>query len=615
MAFAAFAAALIGVRLFLIVTQQWSGTFDGDLPESLASGRAAFDLLNGSWRGWITYLYITGGHLANELAASALALPLFWAFGPSLLALAAVPVLIAVLTAALLFRLSGSRDAAIMATAYFVFMPLNVQSWLIYPYLTHGEAATWFLLALWILNPVLAGVAIGPARPFSAGMVIGFGIAICDTMLLAPLSIAAALLLGKAPRLPRRQFTWAAAGIAAGAMPYAGYMLTRPGSVLLFYESLAHIGGDATSVSAYVMPFSFVSSMIWPLAQLVANAPMRAVAGLAVIAGLIWRARRATAAPGASRIELAVCAFTMGVVLLNVLLRSIDEYYMYTLAAPMAFLAGGALADLAARLPFPRGPRIARYVLVGLGSLVTLPSLAAVDLRSLQDQWARTRVARGYSFYAPEPYRVFSGYKTPLGQAVEAAASARAFSRQPRPDRAEKVIFIGQGLDAAHPLEAREDYFIYGADVTFAGVARLSAEAKETVAPMFWPEVFGGMAVMTANDFLLGELITKFTDGTIDRFRPAASRCSTRSWDARFGIARRSTPLTSAASWSRCLRTGVPGSSADTARPVMSITGCRCSQSSHGRPRSAEASLSRRRRAGCSRPPVLRRRRAGRDAS
>ena len=72
--FAVFAAMLVALRLFLIVTNQWSSEFGGDLPESLVSGRAAFDLLNGSWRGWLTYLYATGGHFGNEVAASVFAL-------------------------------------------------------------------------------------------------------------------------------------------------------------------------------------------------------------------------------------------------------------------------------------------------------------------------------------------------------------------------------------------------------------------------------------------------------------------------------------------------------------------------------------------------------------
>lgn len=512
--FSVFAAVLVLLRLFLIVTNQWSPEFGGDFPEALVSGRAAFDILNGSWRGWFAYMYATGGHLGNELAASIFALPLFWLLGPSLLALAAVPIAAAVVTAAFVFRLSRSREAAILATAYLVFMPLAVQSWQIYPYFSHAEVATWFLLALWILRPVLSGAAAGTARPFLAGLVLGVGLVLCDIQIVALPSIVAAWYLSKAPRPAKTVVWWAGAGVILGALPYAVYNLMTPESVPLFYWAQFGLAGAPGDWRSYPRSFALPASMLWPLANL-ASAPrarfLMAVAGAAVV---IWWGRRLLRLPRPPAVDLAVLGFIVIFCVLNVMTRNTVGYYTFALAAPIAFVAGGVLADLTRRW------KLVACIVVGMGLMLVVPSLMSVDLSVLKKGWHATRIARGYSFYWPEHYQVFSGYKTQLGREVERVASQAQFSEPPNPVPPEKVIFIAEGLTQRYLLRAPEDYYTYGADVTFLGVARLAAQIVSEIEPRFWPETFGSMAVFAANDLLIGELVGMFADGTIDRSVP-----------------------------------------------------------------------------------------------
>lgn len=517
LAFSALAVVLVSLRLLLIITNQWSD--EGDLQESLIAGRAAFDVLNGSWRGRLAYFYITGGHLGNEIGASALALPLFWLLGPSLLALLVVPTCTAVVTAVLVFRLSRSREAAFIATAYLVFMPMAVQTWQIYPYFSHAEAATWLLLALWILQPVFAAVSSGPARPFSAGLVIGIGITLCDVAVAALPAIVTAWWLSRRAVPPRLVWTAAVLGVVVGALPYLGFAVITPSSLAFFFQQVFSEGGPPTDYRSYIPPLALPASMLWPLANLSSAFWFRLLLGLGATAGLFaWGLRLMRARPQ-SIVELAVLGFTATYLVMNVVLRNQTQYYVYALAAPLAFVIGSALGEVVGRLKSAMVRRLAVYAIAGLGFMLVIPTLISVNLGDIERGWQAARIARGYAFYSPGLYWGFSGYKTPLGREVERVVSQTEFGfGTPAPRH--KSVFASRSSSWLHPLNRPEDYYLYGADVTALGVARLAAQAANEVEPRFWRETFGGMAVLAANDFLLADLLPIFADGSIDRTVP-----------------------------------------------------------------------------------------------
>ena len=514
--FLALAAVLVSIRLFLITTNQWND--QGELPESLISGRAAFDILNGTWRGWAAYLYKTAGHLLNEMGATPLLVPLFWLAGPSMLTMMAVPILASVITAALMFRLSPSRDAAILATIYLVFMPLTVQSWQIYPYFNLGETMTWLLLALWILEPVHTGVSSSLGRPFVAGLLIGIGILLCDLEIAAVPAIFAAWWLSTGERPARRVWLPAALGVMAGVFPYIVYVVMRPTSQMFLPEQLS-VRAAPASLAAYLNPLAYPASMLWPFANLTADVRIRLVIGAAGIIGLIWWAMREMRRGRPSLVASALVGFIAIFSVLNVLTRTTSEYYSYALAAPIAFVVGSALADLIARWDM-KARRLAIAAAAALGVMVMAPAISRHELREIRAGWHVATIARGYSFYSPGFYRPFGGYKTALGEEVERAVSHIKFTEPGDPAQPHKIIFEATGRVSAHALQSAEDYYIYGVDVTAHGVGPLAAQAAREVEPRFWPQAFGSLAVFAANDLLLTDLVATFAEGTIDRVVP-----------------------------------------------------------------------------------------------
>lgn len=518
--FAGLAALLVTVRLFLIVTGGLHPNQGGDLPEALITGRGAFDVLNGTWRGWRVYLYYPGGHFGNEMGGTIFTLPLFWLAGPSLIAIALMPMILAVTAAAAMFRLSRSRNAAFVTVIYFVFMPLDVQSWHLYPYLTHVETMVWFVFALWILRPILLGAAARASRLFAAGWVIGFGLFMCDLEVLALPALAVTWYVAKIPLPSRRAMLAGVSGLIVAALPYLVFVIVKPDAIGYFYSTLGTNAG-LTDPLAYVRPIALPSAVVWPFAGLASTPGARLVLGMAVTAGLCWWGRRLHRSAQPHAADVAMFAIAAGFCLMNVLTRNAVQYYLYALAAPFAFIAGGVFAELTARWT-PARCRTAITAIAVAGLLMTGSGLWSAQAGVSADAVRSARIARGYSFYWPEPYPVFSGYKTPLGEEVERFAARTQFSTEPAPvpARREKFFAIAPGDVAWHPLESREDYFLFGIDVTSVGIARLAGQVVQEVERHHWPEAFGGIAVFAANDFLLSELVEMFADSTIDRAVP-----------------------------------------------------------------------------------------------
>ncbi len=141
---------LIFVREGMIIFDMWTTKEGGDLPEGLISGNFAFDILDGAWRGWDSYLYIKRGNLGNELMTGVFAIPLYLLFGNSLFVLSQVQLLssLAILSLMYVFckKYLGSNIAKI-ASLLFVCLPISVQSYLIYPYYLYFDNFLYTLLA------------------------------------------------------------------------------------------------------------------------------------------------------------------------------------------------------------------------------------------------------------------------------------------------------------------------------------------------------------------------------------------------------------------------------------------------------------------------------------
>ena len=261
--------------------------------------------------------------------------------------------------------------------------------------------------------------------------------------------------------------------------------------------------------------------MFWPLANLSSTPRAHLLIALAGAAVVIWWGRRLLRLAHPPVVDLAVLGFIVIFCGAIVAARNTVGYYTLALAAPIAFVAGGVLANVVARWQWAGAWRTVAGIVIGTGLSFAVPALASVDRSEVAQGWQAARIARGYVFYYPEPYRTFSGYKTALGREVERVASqGPLFPELPNPTVLEKSIFLADGVSTSRVLRSRDDYYLYGADVTRLGIEALAMQARSEIEPRFWPETFGGIAVFAANDFLIGELVAMFADGTIDRSVP-----------------------------------------------------------------------------------------------
>ena len=517
--FCGLALALFALRTLLTVTHQWSPEFGGDLPEALISGRLAFDLLNGSWRGWPAYLSDPAGHLAPEVAASALAVPVFALFGSSLLAMSLVPTGAALSIAWLMFSLADSPRAARLSLVYFVCVPATVQTWLIYPYFTMLESSLFFLASLWVLQPVWradkAPVTGGWLRPFAAGTIIGVGIVVCDIQLICLASIVVAWVVSLRGRSYARALGSFCAGVAIGVIPYATFLFYKPSYFVALYGKLS--GPEAISLPATLVEFS---PIFWPVGNFVWGEWGDVLVGLAGLLGVLWYASRSIRSARADPTELSLICFVSAMAGAFVLLGSTTEYYLYALLAPVSLLVGNTLSRLDLRVKvFTRPINIVHAFLAISAVMSLLPILSAISPGRLNDRWNAVQVARGYAFYEPFQYPTYSGFKTRLGLEVERHATPIAGERDDTAP-ASKTIFLSSSQEGYFPLRQARDYYMFGIDVTYLGIRALSAQIRTQVPESYWNEAFGGAAVFLANDFLLGDLMRAFEDGTIDSAVP-----------------------------------------------------------------------------------------------
>jgi hypothetical protein len=309
------------------------------------------------------------------------------------------------------------------------------------------------------------------------------------------------------------------AGAIIGSLPYTAYNLITPGSVPWFYDGPLSGVGAPGYYRSYLQSFALPVSMLWPAASLVTSSGARLLMASVGAGVSIWWGRRLMRLPD-SAVEIAVLGIIAIFWTLNIVSGSVVEYYTFALAPLIALVAGGVMAAVVGRLNSARAWQVAHAIVIGSGSILLVTSLVGTERGAADEEWPDARIARGYAFYWPEPYEVFSGYKTELGLTVERVASATQFIEPPDPAPPEKTIFISRGQHVRYPLRTRNDYYVYGADVTFLGVTRLTAQAVREIEPRFWPETFGSIAVFAANDFLIDELIAMFANGSIDRSVP-----------------------------------------------------------------------------------------------
>ncbi len=334
--FAALATALVLLRTGMVVFDMWSPRDGGDLPEALISGNLAFDLLNGAWRGWPSYLYITRGHLGNELLVSAIALPLYRLFGGSLFVLSIVPTLYSLAILFLLFFCClkwANIRVGLVSSLLFVFCPLAVSSWAIYPYAIHLESSLFSFVAVLCLVHILDSRSERAPLTAALGLGINTGIGVFHSELyLLSLSIVVFFwFLGDRRFYRKKTFLVFVLSSIIALLPY---LFFGSDSLIDFFRSVVsgrfsqtYTAGRATHSLATTL--ELMSVIFWPFGKLSSGLlPDGSITGLgwaAVALGGLFEARKKEK----NLFLLFVHLYVLAYISILVLVRSSVQYYCF----------------------------------------------------------------------------------------------------------------------------------------------------------------------------------------------------------------------------------------------------------------------------------------------
>ncbi len=236
---------LLGALLLRLVVMWMPGDpmfENGNLPyEELLRGNATYDLMHGRLLPLLDYQvnHFTGG----SLAVSILAMPFFWALGPTFNVLRLVSLLFSVPLVLVIFLVAyrwHGRRAAIVASLLVAFGPPGFVFLSCTVYGTHPETNLLAVGLVWLafgwrdagrggmLRTFLFGTAIGFALWFSYGLTVIVGILLlCE---FATIGMRRA----RATDLPL------GIGFVLGFSPWIAYMATHPGRAFHIYgESIS----------------------------------------------------------------------------------------------------------------------------------------------------------------------------------------------------------------------------------------------------------------------------------------------------------------------------------------------------------------------------------------
>ncbi len=527
--------ALILVRNGMVIFDLWSVHDGGDLPESLISGNFAFDILDGTWRGWPAYLYRTEGHLGNELLASLIAIPLYLLFGNSLLVLSQVPILYSIGILILIYAISRrwlDKHVAGIAALIFVCSPMTVQSWAIYPYCIHLESAFFSLLAFYLFFRLLESDVLKKRLLFSAalGIISGVGVFQSEIYLLTLGVIFLFWFLNDKRFFLKSEFLAFFVCLLVGLAPYFYFCAdTLPSFIKTLFEggfSGAYIA--QSEPRSYVTTLALMSVLFWPidnlLLSLLSGLPVTLVAlgalGLVVVLkDPLWKGH-----PLFSILALYCILY----VFIALLTRVVLQYYFFSILPHMSIIFAACLSKLEKK--YLRKNRffdlLFYFSLIACCTINVYEIVRHFDLTMLRPQLKKQLAANGCCFYWPGAYFPPAGLKTEITREVERIATKTFFEEFTlRPGIPKKAIFKSKTSEGVFPLTSPQSYFVYGKDVSYVGLSRLADEIESRVSQNDKECAYKGLAVYYVNDNWLDDLLADFKAGIVEENIPPPYQC------------------------------------------------------------------------------------------
>ena len=531
---------LVLIREGMVIFDMWTVKEGGDLPESLISGNFAFDILGGSWRGWDAYLYVRRGSLGNELMTGIFAMPLYALFGNSLFVLCQVQIFFSLAILVLMHyfckKYLGAAVAQI-ASLLFVSFPINVQSYLIYPYYLYFDNIQYTLLAFLIFVRVIDYNKEGK-KPFLylvfLGIVSGIGIFHTEIYILTIFCILFFWFLKDKLFFIKREFFAFLGGLAIGLIP--SFYFGLHSYLVFFYEifsgkiSYAH---DADRIAnSYWTTLGLMSIGFWPiktaLFSLVNNQIITVLGIVVLFVTIFW-----TKIQGKLHLPFRIVAFYVFVFMLIAFARKGSlEYYFHPLLVPTTIVLAVFIYNVQIKWFSRVYLQRCFYVVLFFICFLNIYEIARhFDFEKAIPQLRKQLNINGCCYYWPWGYFQPAGFKSNFAREVEAFgiktrfvdyADYNIYKSVPAINESvpQKKIYISGARTGVFPLLTPLSYTVYGKDVSFAGLEQLAKEIHEKVPDEAKQYAYMGLAVYYVNDNWLKDLLNDFKKGLIDKNIP-----------------------------------------------------------------------------------------------
>lgn len=555
---------MFGIRNVMVLSDMWA-VYDGaDFPESMTVGNFAYDVLDGTWRGWNCYLGMTEGHTGWAIIPGVVAIPLYFFFGNSFLTLCQVPMLFSAVIICLLYWFCikyFDRTTALIAVSFYVFLPRHIQGWALFANSDLLEAPLYTLGGLSLFLKAYEAKTqprhIWIALCFLFGLVSGIGIFHSEIYVLVLIAIFITCLFYEPRFLIHRNFVlFFVGGFLIGLIPY---FLASPMMSLSYAENWSDAKFGLSTVyaqSKYVSKTlnNAISSLFWFVRYLsfglLKGVPLLLV-GLVLSVNPQRGFRMKKGEQEISKVDIGaktnfvlniirVFAFLYIFVAISVILTSSEavfESYVFPAVAYLCILFAIMMRDIAYKI------RAAKMVMLQTTVFVIVAICCGYNCLQIYKElrpaeWGRQKerllLMKGCNFYWPFGYRVPQGYKTTLTKDVEKVGNNKLFYDQPLGDANTTVIIVE---DVTYPIKKicvnkkinrfgfqllhGKEYLVYGIDVTFSGLETLANEIQSR--PFSEKErelAFMSLAVYYNSDHWMSFLFDAYRQGQVSKVVP-----------------------------------------------------------------------------------------------
>ncbi len=517
---------LIFIREGMVIFDMWTIKEGGDLPESLISGNLAFDLIDGTWRGWPTYLYDTNGHLGNEVMAGIFAVPLYILFGNSLFVLCQIQILSSLVIMFLMYLFCSKYfgiEVAKLAALLFICFPQRVQGYLLYPYYLFFDNSLYTLLAFLfffkmierpkteksILYPGLLGFVSGIGLVHTQIYFVTFGCILFFWYIRR----------GKFFFMEKEFFVFIL-GLIIGLIPifYFGTDLFTSFFRDLFAGKINFSFNPGVIANNYWTSLGLMSVGFWPISNLfmskISSQVVTMLGILLLFTALLWAKLN-------KRLSLAfflIVFYALSFMCITFIFKGSNEYYFHPLLVPIAIILSVIFYNVQTKFFVKIYSKVVFYIVLFVVCFSNLyPIIRNFDFKHTIPRLKKQLNINGCCFYWPGPYMPPGGLKSDLTNKVETLAAETSFEEGLADESLpQKKIYINDIRTGRYVLSSLQSYMVFGKDVSFAGLGKLAKEVKMSVPEGAKLFAYEGLAVYYINDNWLKCLLKDFKAGIIE---------------------------------------------------------------------------------------------------